>query len=165
MTTYPTDHAPTVFVLDGEHKEAFYLSDKEAALRASVAMPTADDWQLLSSSKEDAAAIIERANVVLSNVLARLKNREFPTLGAAGRALFPELEAIADEYPDSGLLDSEGMQTVARFFAVNFQPALYDFFRYYSPGDDPVELRGALRACPSGGGRCTCTPEEACKHP
>lgn len=32
-------------------------------------------------------------------------------------------------------------------------------------GGQPRPAPVALRACPSGGGRCTCTPEEACKHP
>ncbi len=119
-----------------EHDHAFTLSDKEAALRTSVAMPTAGDWQLLSRSEAETATVIERANAALSQVLARLKNHEFRVLGDAGLVLFHELDAIANDYPDSGLLDSEGMQTIARFFSVNYDPSVYDFFRSYSPESD-----------------------------
>lgn len=110
-----------------ETETAMTLSEKQNLLAATVALPTAMDWQLQVDDDE----LMGRLNAALAQVLADTKASKHGTWGEIGAAIFGQLDAFAEEFPDAGILDSEGSQTVARFFAVNLDPAMYDFLRYY----------------------------------
>jgi hypothetical protein len=103
------------------------LSEKEAQLRDTVALPTEDDWQLLK--EEQNAAIVDEANAILVKVLELCKRGTYSTWGDIARAVYTPLGELEERY-EAGLLDSEGRQTVARFFGVNYTPAMYDYLRY-----------------------------------
>ncbi|WP_046481627.1 hypothetical protein [Pseudomonas veronii] len=107
------------------------LREKQAALRDTVALPTADDWQLLIDDSATKEVLIKRLNAVLVAALEFAKGGGLITWGQIGEKIFPALARIESEYPNSGISDSEGYQTVARFFGVNYSPEIYDFLRYY----------------------------------
>lgn len=104
------------------------LKEKELELLESVALPQADDWQLLSDMPE----VVEELNNILVNALAFAKNKPGDlTWGQIADQIFPPMKVLAEKHPNLGITDSEGFLTVARFFGVNYSPAIYDFFRYY----------------------------------
>lgn len=107
------------------------LSEKQAALRDTLALPTADDWQLLIDDSATKELLVKRLNAVLVAALEFAKGDALTTWGQIGEKIFPALSRIESEYPNSGISDSEGYQTVARFFGVNYSPEIYDFLRYY----------------------------------
>jgi len=103
------------------------ITEKERGLRDTVAMPQASDWQLLS----DNPSVLIELNTVLINALHFAKSGTDVTFGEVAEQIFPALALIDQKYPDNGVTDSEGYLTVARFFAINYSPAIYDFLRYY----------------------------------
>ncbi|WP_426158109.1 hypothetical protein [Pseudomonas sp. TSRC2-2] len=103
------------------------ITEKEKSLWDTVAMPQASDWQLLS----DNPSVLIELNTVLINALHFAKSGTDVTFGEVAEQIFPALAVIDKKYPDSGVTDSEGYLTVARFFAINYSPAIYDFLRYY----------------------------------
>lgn len=106
------------------------LQEKEKALRSTVAMPTADNWQLLSENADEKTIVIEEANAILLNVLEGCKASTYTTWGEIVRAIFEPMDKLASKYPDAGLTDSEASQTIALFFALNYDPAIFNFLRY-----------------------------------
>lgn len=109
------------------------LSEKEEELLETVALPGVDDWQLLDPDDEEREvieAIVAELNAVLVDALEFAK-REKPTFGEIGKRVYSQIALIDAKYPEYGVTDSEGCQTIARFFAVNYHPAIYDFLRYH----------------------------------
>ncbi|MFC6478609.1 hypothetical protein ACFQDN_21830 [Pseudomonas asuensis] len=115
---------------------------EQAELRLTVALPTADDWQLLVDDKETKEQLVNRLNAVLVAALEFAK-RDDSTWGQISEEIFPALFKLDAEFPNAGIRDSEGYLTVARFFAVNYSPAMYDFLRYFEAdnNDKYVEMR------------------------
>lgn len=104
------------------------LKDKELELLQSVALPQADDWQLLRDMPE----VVTELNNILVNALAFAKtNSGDLTWGQIADQIFPFIKVLAEKHPNLGITDSDGFLTVARFFGVNYSPAIYDYFRYY----------------------------------
>ena len=103
------------------------ISEKEKSLRDTVAMPLASDWQLIS---ENPSVLIE-LNTVLIHALHFAKSKADITFGEIAEQIFPALAVIDNKYPGNGVTDTEGYLTVARFFAINYSPAIYDYLRYY----------------------------------
>lgn len=106
---------------------ALTLSEKEQMLRATVALPTANDWCLLAGDE----ALVNRLNGALVEALDEAKSGKCATCGEIGKAIFDRLAVIEQDHPDAGISDSEGNSTVARFFAVNYAPSIHDYLRYY----------------------------------
>jgi hypothetical protein len=121
--------------LGKELETALTLSEKEQSLRKSVALPTADDWKLFI--KDD--SLIDQLNAALVESLSEVKASQSITFGAIEKIVYGRLNAIAKDYPEAGLSDSEASQTVARFFAVNYSPKLYDFLRHVSISQPDIE--------------------------
>jgi hypothetical protein len=103
------------------------LREKEKQLWETVALPGEDDWELLND--ENNSAIIVEANAILVKVLELCKSGAFSTWGDIAKAVYTPLSELEERY-EAGLLDSEGRQTVARFFGINYNPAMYDYLRY-----------------------------------
>jgi hypothetical protein len=109
------------------------LTEKEEQLLETVALPGVDDWQLLDPDDEDREeieAIVAELNAVLVGALEFAK-LEKTTFGEIGKRVYSQIDLIQAKYPERGVKDSEARQTVARFFAVNYSPVIYDFLRYY----------------------------------
>lgn len=109
------------------------LSEKEEELLETVALPGVDDWQLLDPDDEEREvieAIVAELNAVLVDAL-ELAKQEKTTFGEIGKRVYSQIALIHAKYPERGVTDSEARQTVARFFAVNYHPAIYDFLRYH----------------------------------
>ncbi len=106
------------------------LQEKKEVLRFTVAMPTADNWQLLSESVDEKTIVIEKANAILLKVLEGCKASSYATWGGIARAIFEPMDELAAKYPDAGLTDSEASHTIALFFALNYDPTIYNFLRY-----------------------------------
>lgn len=107
---------------------AMTLSEKQNLLAATVALPTSRDWQLLVDDYQ----LVESLNTVLAQTLADAKAGKHASWEQIGAAVFGQIQAFVDKFPDAGILDSEGYLTVSRFFAVNYDPAMYNFLRYYT---------------------------------
>lgn len=106
------------------------LQEKEKALRSTVAMPTADNWQLLTDNADEKTVVVEKANAILLKVLEDCKASTYTTWGEIAQAVFEPMEKLAVKYPDAGLTDSEANQTIALFFTLNYDPTIYNFLRY-----------------------------------
>lgn len=106
------------------------LTAKENSLRDTVALPQACDWRLL----QDNPVVVGELNTVLVLALNYAKASESVTWGMIAEQIYPHFIRINKKYPGHGVLDSEAYQTIARFFAVNYSPALYDFLRFYGAG-------------------------------
>lgn len=106
------------------------LSEKQAELRRTVGIPTADDWHLIEDNEETAKLLLSELNAVLVAALELAKSG-CATWGQIADEVFPKLADIEVKYQNPSILDSEGYVTVARFFALNYSPAMYDYLRYY----------------------------------
>lgn len=102
------------------------LSEKENALLLTVALPENDDWRLLEGNDE----VVNELNEVLVAALEYAKAEE-RTWGDIAEQIFPQLAKLNARHPKLGILESDGYTTVARFFAVNLNTAIYDYLRYY----------------------------------
>ena len=102
------------------------LSEKESELRLTVALPDNDDWRLLGGGEE----VIQELNDVLVAALEFAKATD-RTWGGIADEIFPPLAKLNAKYPNIGILESDAYTTVARFFAINLTPAIYDYLRYY----------------------------------
>lgn len=103
------------------------LAAKREALRASVSLPTLEEWGLVCGTQQ----LVDELNAVLLRGLHALRAGELQ--GKVRYRLFEELVLVHQANKAACLLDSEGMSAIAAFFAVNYDPSLYDFMRYYSP--------------------------------
>ena len=106
------------------------ISGKEQLLKSTVAMPEATDWRLLA----DSPAALADLDAMLVSALQFAKSGE-ATWGDIANQIFPALEVIGQKYPELGITDSEVHETIARFFAINFAPAMYEFMRYYNANE------------------------------
>ena len=102
------------------------LSEKENELLLTVGMPDSDDWRLLGGGDE----VIQELNDVLVAALEFAKAAD-RTWGDIADEIFPPLAKLNAKYPKIGILESDAYTTVARFFAINLTPAIYDYLRYY----------------------------------
>src|SRR5574340_542360 len=109
------------------------LGEKEALIRESVGVPSVEDWQLMIPDIELRARLIARLNEHLIQVLDHVKAGHYRRWEELAQAVYGPLEKLAREHPGAGLLDGEAHVVIARFFAVNYRPALYDFLRHYAP--------------------------------
>jgi hypothetical protein len=114
---------------DSEPKLKVTLDEKEEQLLSTVGIPTWHDWQLLEDDAAEMAIIIEKANKILLSVLEDCQTHG-RCWGEIMKAIYGPLNQLAREYPRAGLEDSEARQTVARFFALNYQLEIYDYLRY-----------------------------------
>jgi hypothetical protein len=110
------------------------LSEKEESLRATVAFPTVSDWQLSGDDENVKQALVSQLNREMERTLQELKDGILVTWGEVATALYSRIDRIAAHHPLAGIKDSEGSETMARFFAVNYEPAIYDFIRYRRAG-------------------------------
>lgn len=108
-------------------RAALSLSAKREALRESVSLPTLEEWGLVCGTQQ----LVDEVNAVLLRGLDALRAGEIQ--GKVRYRLFEELVLVHQSNKAACVLDSEGMSAIAAFFAVNYDPALYDFMRYYSP--------------------------------
>jgi hypothetical protein len=101
------------------------------ALRATIAVPEDLDWQLLVADEAERRAIVAEQNGALVSALEAVK--ELPTQSTWGdiaSRISSRIDPIEVKYPNAGISDSEGHATIANFFALNWEPAMYDFLRY-----------------------------------
>jgi hypothetical protein len=106
------------------------LREKEKQLFETVAMPDKKDWRLLSDDPQEQVIVMEKANAILVEVLDDCKAGKYKTWGQISNAIYQPIDKLNQEYPDSGLNDSEACQTIALFFSVNFNPTIYHFLRH-----------------------------------
>lgn len=108
------------------------LTQKQEALRSTVAVPEDQDWQLLVQDESKRRAIVAELNDALVEALEVAKAQPPHTYlwGDLAKDISSRIEPLEAKYPDAGISDSEGRATVARFFALNWEPAMYDFLRY-----------------------------------
>lgn len=104
------------------------LQEKESNLYQTIGVPTQDDWRLL----KDADKLVPLLNKILIDGLSKAKSGELKTCGEIRDFVYGKIDPIDNDYPEAGIGDSEGRETVARFFALNYGISIYDFFRYYS---------------------------------
>jgi hypothetical protein len=107
------------------------LSQKHEALRETIAVPEDQDWQLLVADDAKRRAIVAELNDALVSALEAVK--ALPpqsTWGDIASEIASRLDPLEAKYPNTGISDSEGHATVASFFALNWEPAMYDFLRY-----------------------------------
>lgn len=116
--------------MNDNHQIALTLAEKESTLLATVALPTAQDWQLVGELHIH-EEVLASANRILAEVLEGCKASKYLVWGQIAEAIYKPLAKLEQEY-NVGLVDSEGCQTVARFFGVNYTPAIYEFLRYPS---------------------------------
>ncbi|WP_274644132.1 hypothetical protein [Pseudomonas serbica] len=102
------------------------LSEKENALLLTVALPDNDDWRLPEGNDE----VIKELNEVLVAALEFAKAGD-RTWGDIAEEIFPALAKLDAKHSKLGILESDGYTTVARFFAINLNTAIYDYLRYY----------------------------------
>lgn len=110
------------------------LSDKRNQLLTTVAMPTNDDWELLLDDEREIAVVIEKANAILVRVLEQAKEGAYLVQSEIALAIFDSMDKLNAEYPDAGLTDSEACRTIALFFALNYDPTIYEYLRYGRAG-------------------------------
>jgi hypothetical protein len=113
---------------NGERKMVT-LFDKKQQLLATVGMPTPMDWQLLVDDAHEMAVIIEKANTILLTVLEECRKGSI-SWNRINERVYGPLQQLATEYPEAGVDDSEARDTIARFFAFNYDPAVYEEMRY-----------------------------------
>jgi hypothetical protein len=107
------------------------LSQKHKALRDTVAVPDDQDWQLLVADDAERRAIVAELNDALVSALEAVKALPTQsTWGDIASEISSRLDPLEAKYPNAGISDSEGHATIATFFALNWQPAMYDFLRY-----------------------------------
>lgn len=106
------------------------LDRKFMNLRRSVAMPTQDNWQLLLDDPKEIKHVIGLLNAQLLIVLEKAKADKYKQDGALYRDLMKRMKTIACVHPDAGIFDSEGKQTMALFFALNYDVTIYNYIRY-----------------------------------
>ncbi len=106
------------------------LDRKFMNLRRSVAMPTQDNWQLLLDDPKEIKHVIGLLNAQLLIVLNKAKADVYTVSGQLHRDLMKRMTTIARKYPHAGIFDSEGKQTMALFFALNYDATIYDYIRY-----------------------------------
>lgn len=99
-------------------------------------LPGANDWCLLGDTDAENEAAMAKCNAVLTEAATMIRNgfesgNPVPWKKAA-KFIWQRLCKINDEFDGIGCDDceSESCQSVARFIAENFDPALYDYFRY-----------------------------------
>lgn len=115
------------------------LRDKECALVDSVALSGVEDWSLLTDDPQKARRVVGELNVLLSTALDMLKQATTrPQLRRIASTVVRKLEAVEKRYR-VGVTDSEGYIAVARFFAINYHPEMYAYFRYCGALDDGDE--------------------------
>ncbi|MEG0868739.1 MAG: hypothetical protein RSG77_17025 [Hafnia sp.] len=107
------------------------LSEKFASMMATVALPTVSDWALLLDDQTLKQQITDELNAVLVSALECLKTSDGMTSGDLRNKLQAGIFPIMKRYPNIGISDSEGSQTIAMFFGLNANPGLYHFCRYY----------------------------------
>jgi hypothetical protein len=105
------------------------LNEKEAQLLESIAVPTAEDWSFLVEG-ELRDGLVAQANQILLTVLGELRANHISTFGDIARAVYTPLGELSKAYPEACVLDSEALTTVARFFGLNYSPALYHHMRF-----------------------------------
>jgi hypothetical protein len=108
------------------------LKKKMASIQRDIAVPDQSDWQLLITSPEVCKKVIDKANHILVDTLLRAKACEM-TWAEIRSTVYSQMEKLNRRYPKSGLLDSEGCATIATFFAIHYDPAIYDYLRYEHP--------------------------------
>lgn len=104
------------------------LNEKSHALQESVALPDASNWCL--GNYPTAPDAIKNLNESLTESLAQIKAVNGMTWGTIRKMIMDSLIKVAKKYPELEIFNSEGFQTIALFFAVNYSPTIYDFLRY-----------------------------------
>ena len=114
------------------------LHEKEQLLMTTVALPTGHDWALLTSDEEERHQLVILLNAVLSGALEHVKSERLAgrgmVLGDIAKLVFGRIGELAIRYPRAGLTDSEVYSTVARFWAVNYEPSFFGFFLHPPEG-------------------------------
>lgn len=113
------------------HERDATLDQKAAALLETIALPSAENWSLLVTGEKE-TEVVAALNAALVETLKAYKDSLADTGERRDIAdmLRPRLAALDKKYPDAGLCDSEASLTIARFFALNLDVSLYNFFRY-----------------------------------
>ena len=106
------------------------LDTKIMRLPKTVAIPTESNWQLLIEDPKEIKHVVGLLNAQLLIVLEKAKAGKYKTDGKLHHDLTRRMLRIADRHHDAGIFDSEGKQTMALFFAVNYEPTIYDYIRY-----------------------------------
>jgi hypothetical protein len=68
-------------------------------------------------------------NAVLASALKDAKTNQI-TWGQIRTKVYQQVGQLARKYYQIGITDSEGMHTIALFFALNYQVDMYEFMRY-----------------------------------
>ena len=109
---------------------ALTLSAKEALLSNTVALPTCNDWQLLIDHTGTNELVVNKLNAALVAVLEKAKSNGYKTWGHMLNDMHKRILPIWKRYPHAGIYDSEGKQTMARFFVINYDTSMYQFIRF-----------------------------------
>lgn len=104
------------------------LNEKAHALQESVALPDASNWCL--GAYPSAPKAIKELNASLVESLNQIKAINGIMMGTVGNLIMNSLAKVAKKYPELEIFNSEGFQTIALFFAVNYEPTMYHFLRY-----------------------------------
>ena len=98
------------------------LAEKQALLHATIALPSANEW-LLSGK------VVYELNDMLLTALSDIEASP-RTYGEIKMRLDGRVNSICRNNPDLDIDNSEVRETIALFFALNHDVAIYHFLRY-----------------------------------
>jgi len=107
------------------------LNEKAFALQESVALPDTSNWCLGDSIT--ARKAVKELNAALVESLTTIKSHNGLIMITIAHLIMEPLAKVAAQYPKLDIFSSEGYQTIALFFAVNYDPTIYHFLRYEVP--------------------------------
>ncbi|MDN4500140.1 hypothetical protein QYE73_22895 [Pseudomonas mosselii] len=130
-----------------EHYRAFHAKHEAALDRREpvpmepfwLALPSVWDWCLLGDSDEENAEVAAALNTVLAQVLERAQRDHLAPWDLVS-VLHPQIDAVAQAYPDVGIWDSEGRDTMARYFALTYRAEAYRYVRWGITQPIPKEI-------------------------
>lgn len=82
--------------------------------------PMAWDWCLLGDTDEENERVVAELNAVLARVIERAKRENLAPWDLVD-VLYPDIDTLDMKYPGIGILDTEGRETMAIFFAENYR--------------------------------------------